>query len=64
MQPEVCVEVLLTTILTWVGLWGLVDETLQLLESRLVRFLIYGTLLGGALLLASVQRGLTVCALL
>jgi hypothetical protein len=45
--------------LRWVA-----DETVQLVESRTARCCIYAALLGAALLLAGLQRSLTVCALL
>ena len=64
MFAEVCVEVLVATIVAWVGVWGIADETVQLVESRRVRCCIYAALLGGALLVAGLQRSLTVCALL
>lgn len=64
MYPGVCVEVLVATVVAWVGVWGIADETVQLVESRRVRCCIYAALLGGALLVAGLQRSLTVCALL
>jgi hypothetical protein len=64
MFAGICVEVLIATIVAWVGVWGIVDETVQLLESRLLRYCVYAVLLCGALLLATLQQGLTVCALL
>jgi len=64
MFAGVCMEVLIATILAWIGVWGIADETVQLLESRLLRCCVYAALLLGALLLASLQPGLTVCALL
>ncbi len=64
MFAGVCVEVLIATILAWVGLWGIADELVHLIESRLLRCSVYASLLLGALLLASLQPGLTVCALL
>ena len=64
MYPGVCVEVLVATVVAWVGVWGIADETVQLVESRRARCCIYAALLGGALLVAGLQRSLTVCALL
>jgi hypothetical protein len=64
MFAGICVEVLIATIVAWVGVWGIVDETVQLLESRLLRYCVYALLLCAALLLATLQQGLTVCALL
>ena len=64
MYPGVCVEVLVATVVAWVGVWGIADETVQLVESRRMRCCIYAALLGGALLVAGLQRSLTVYALL
>ncbi len=64
MFAGMCIEVLLATIIAWVGVWGLADETVQLVESRRLRYCIYACLLGGALLVAGMQRNITVCALL
>lgn len=64
MYDGVCLEVLIATIIAWVGVWGMVDETVQCLESRLLRCSVYAVLLCGALLLAALQPGISVCALL
>jgi len=64
MFEGVCLEVLITTIVLWVGVWGIVDESVQMLESRILRCCVYFTLLVAALLLATLQSGLTVCALM
>ena len=59
-----CLEVLVTTIIAWIGIWGLVDETLSHIEDQRVRCCIYVTLLGAALLAAGLQNQVTVCGLL
>ena len=64
MYTGICLEVLLATIVAWVGVWGLGEEMVQLVDSRVIRCCMYATLLGCALLLAAAQRSLTVCALL
>lgn len=64
MSAVVCVELLFTTILAWVGLWGLVEEALSALESKQARCCVYAALLSAALLSVAVQKQLTVCALL
>ncbi len=64
MYPGVCVEVLVATVVAWVGVWGIADETVHLVENRRMRCCIYAALLGGALLVAGLQRSLTVCTLL
>jgi len=49
MFAGVCVEVLVATVVAWVGVWGITDETVQLVQSRAARYCIYAALLGGAL---------------
>lgn len=60
----VCIEVLITTIVAWIGLWGLVEEALSSITAKKWKCAAYGALLGGALLVAAAQQQLTVCALL
>ncbi len=55
---------LLATVIVWVGVWGLVDEAVELVQSRNQRCFIYAMLVIGAVALATAQRSLTVCALL
>jgi hypothetical protein len=57
MFPVVCIEVLVASIVAWVGVWGIAHETVQLAESRTARCCIPRCR-------APVQRSLTVCALL
>lgn len=64
MISGICVEILMATICAWIGLWGIVDEIVHLLESHVLRCCVYAALLCGALILASLQPGLNVCALL
>jgi hypothetical protein len=64
MFAAVCLEVLLATIVAWVGVWGLVEEMVLLVESRIIRCCMYAILPSSALLLAAVQGSITVCALL
>ncbi len=60
----VCIELLITTIVAWVGLWGLVEEALSNITEKKWKCAAYGALLGGALLVAAAQQQLSVCALL
>jgi hypothetical protein len=55
---------LIATVVAWVGVWGLVDEAVELVQSRAKRCCIYAALLAAAVALAAAQRSLTVCALL
>jgi|Laugresubdmm15sn_1035100.scaffolds.fasta_scaffold00068_18 hypothetical protein len=64
MSAGLCLEMLLATVIAWVGVWGLVDEAVQLVQSRNQRCFIYAMLVIGAVALATAQRSLTVCALL
>ena len=41
--------VLVATVVAWVGVWGITDETVQLVQSRAARSCIYAALLGGAI---------------
>ena len=59
-----CLEVLITTIVAWIGIWGLVDETLAHIEDHKIRCVVYAMLLGAALLAAGLQNQVTVCGLL
>ena len=59
-----CLEMPIATVVAWVGVWGLVDKAVDLVQSRAKRCCIYGALLAAAVALAAVQRTMTVCALL
>jgi hypothetical protein len=59
-----CLEVLVTTIIAWIGIWGLVDEALTHIDDQRIRCVVYAILLGGALLAAGLQNQVTVCGLL
>lgn len=64
MSAGLCLEVLIATVVAWVGVWGIVDEAVGLVENKAVRCCLYAALLAGAVALAAAQRSLTVCALL
>jgi hypothetical protein len=36
-----CLEVLVTTIIAWIGIWGLVDEALENIESKKIRSCVF-----------------------
>ena len=57
-----CLEVLLVTIVVWIGLWGLVEEVLAPITDRALRICAYAMLLGVALFAVGVQKQVTVCA--
>ena len=59
-----CLEVLMATIIAWIGLGGLVEEALAPIKDRTVRCCAYGILLTIALLAVAVQKQVTVCALI
>ncbi len=56
-----CLEVLVTTIIVWIGIWGLVDEALENIGSKKVSC--GALILGAALLAACLQNQVTVCGL-
>ena len=64
MSAELCLEVLVVTIIAWVGVWGIVQELVEIVESRPVRCCLYAALVVVAVVLAALQRSLSVCALL
>ena len=35
MSAELCFELLVVTIIAWVGVWGIVQELVEIVESRL-----------------------------
>jgi hypothetical protein len=59
-----CLELLIATIVAWIGLWGLVEEALVPITDRGLRCVAYCMLLGIALFAVGVQKQVTVCALL
>ncbi len=59
-----CLELLIATIVAWIGLWGLVEEALAPITDRGLRCVAYSMLLGIALFAVGVQKQVTVCALL
>jgi hypothetical protein len=59
-----CLEVLITTMIAWIGIWGLVDEALSHIEDQKIRCVVYAMLLAAALLAAGLQNQVTVCGLL
>lgn len=58
-----CLEVLTATIIAWIGIWGLIDEFLQCIEDKRHRCFIYAGLFVFALLMVSLQKQMTVCAM-
>jgi hypothetical protein len=64
MQGGRCLELLVVTIIAWVGLWGLVEEILEPLTKKSHRVAAYGMLLGIAILVSTMQKTVTVCGLL
>ena len=64
MSAKLCLEVLVVTIIAWVGVWGIVQELVEIVENRRVRCCLYAALVVVAVVLAALQRSLSVCALL
>lgn len=60
----VCIEVLVSTIVVWIGLWGLVEEAVSTIPEKKWKCCAYGCLLCSALIIVAVQQQVTVCALL
>jgi hypothetical protein len=44
MSAGLCLEVLIATVVAWVGVWGIVDEAVGIVESRAVRCCLYAAL--------------------
>jgi len=63
MSEGLCLEVLIATVVAWAGVWGIVEEAVDVVESRALRCCLYAALLVGALALAAAQRSVTVCGL-
>jgi hypothetical protein len=59
-----CLELLIVTVIAWVGLWGLVEETLEPITKKWHRVAAYSMLLGIAILFSTLQKTVTVCGLL
>ena len=64
MSAELCLEVLVVTIIAWVGVWGIVQELVEIVESRPVRCCLYAALVVVVVVLPALQRSLSVCAFL
>lgn len=64
MRPVVCFEVLLTTIVAWAAVWGLLEEALSAVESKQSRCVLYGMMLLAAVAMAVWMEHVSVCALL
>ena len=64
MQQQICIEVLFMTVLTWVCIWGILEEFLVLVTDTKKKILVYVVLLVGTLILAFKGDHLSVCALL
>jgi hypothetical protein len=60
----VCLEVLIATIIAWIGIWGLVDEAMCQIQEPKIRCALYASMLGASLLAAGLQNQITVCGLL
>ncbi len=60
----VCIEVLVATIIAWIGIWGLVDEAMSQIQEPKMRCALYASMLGASLLAAGLQNQITVCGLL
>jgi predicted tellurium resistance membrane protein TerC len=58
-----CLEVLLTIIIVWIGVAGLVAEALEHIDSKKIRCSVYSLLLGLGLLAGGLQNQVTVCGL-
>jgi hypothetical protein len=64
MHGGMCLELLIVTVIAWVGLWGLVEETLEPITKKWHRVAAYSMLLGIAILFSTLQKTVTVCGLL
>ena len=64
MQQTVCVEVLLSTIVVWASVWGVLDEVLNEVTDKRHRIMIYTSILLATLLGARALEHVSVCAFL
>ena len=64
MQQEVCVEVLIMTIIVWAAVWGILEELLQGLDNKGHRLTVYCAILLSTLFLAKQWAHLSMCVLL
>jgi hypothetical protein len=64
MHGIICLEVLIVTVIAWVGLWGLVEEALEPIVKKWHRVAAYAILLGTAIFVATFQKTVSVCGLL
>jgi hypothetical protein len=60
----ICLEVLIATIIAWIGIWGLVDEAMCQIQEPKIRCVLYASMLGASLLAAGLQNQITLCGLL
>ena len=64
MHGIICLEVLIVTVIAWVGLWGLVEEALEPIVKKWHSVAAYAILLGTAIFVATFQKTVSVCGLL
>ena len=64
MREAICLELLTVTVISWVGIWGLVEEIIEPLKKKWQRIAAYSCLLGVAVLIATLQKTVSVCGLL
>ena len=64
MHGGMCLEVLIVTVIAWVVLWGLVEETLEPITKKWHRVAAYSMLLCSAILVSALQQTVTLCGLL
>ena len=64
MQQEVCVEVLIMTIIVWAAIWGILEELLQGLGDKKFRVSVYGAILLSTLFIANQWAHISMCVLL
>ena len=64
MQQEVCIEVLIITIVVWACVWGVLEEALDGIKHKGIRITIYSALMASALYLAHTTAHVSMCSLL
>jgi hypothetical protein len=64
MNPPVCLELLVATILAWAGLWGCVEELMRKIDCVYKRVALYVFLSVVPLAVVTLLNHVSVCALL
>ena len=64
MQQQVCIEVLVLTIVVWACVWGVLEEALDCVKHKGLRISVYCALMSAALYVAHAGAHVSMCSLL